>query len=86
MANATLAAWTGVLHVIYNDNAAGSVNLPPLATVPTDAVMTFTRKGGGVPTILPAAGETFGAGVNAQAVTRSGILMNNSEQWVFAGS
>ncbi|SFF45737.1 hypothetical protein SAMN02745121_08974 [Nannocystis exedens] len=54
--------------------------------MPTDAVMTFTRKGGGVPTILPAAGETFGAGVNAQAVTRSGILMNNSEQWVFAGS
>ncbi|MCY0994789.1 hypothetical protein OV203_47120 [Nannocystis sp. ILAH1] len=86
MANATLAAWTGVLHVIYNDNVAGSVNLPPLATVPTDAVMTFTRKGGGVPTILPAAGETFGAGVNVQAVTRSGILMNNSEQWVFAGS
>jgi hypothetical protein len=86
VANAVLSAWTGVLHVIYDDGVAGSVHLPPRAAVPLDAVMTFARKGGGVPTILPAAGDTFASGVNVQPVTRSGIIMNNSDQWVWAGS
>jgi hypothetical protein len=85
-ANAPLPAWRGVLHIIYDDVVAGTVTLPPRVVVPLDAVMTFTRMGAGVPTIVPNGTETFAGGVNVQTVTRSGIIMNNGEQWTWAGS
>ena len=51
--------------------------------MPLDAVLTVTRKGVGIPTLHVTAGDTFAGGVVAQAIQRSGIVMNNGEQWTW---
>jgi hypothetical protein len=51
--------------------------------VPLDAVLTVTRRGPGIPTLHAAAGDSFAGGVIAQMIQRSGIIMNNGEQWTW---
>jgi hypothetical protein len=84
--SAQLAAWLGKLHVIYDSAAGGNNTLPPRSTVPLDALLTVTRKAAGVPTLVAANGDTFAGGVPTQAVTRSAIVMNNGDQWTWAGT
>ena len=83
--SATLSAWTGLIHVIYDSAADGTITLPPRTTVPLDAVLTFTRKGAGLPTLLISAGDSFAGNTNAQAIQRSAIVMNNGNQWTWVG-
>jgi hypothetical protein len=78
-----LSAWLGKLHVIYDSVDPGNVNLPPRSLVPLDAVLTVTRRGPGVPTLHAAAGDSFAGGVIAQMIQRSGIIMNNGDQWTW---
>lgn len=85
-ANATLAAWLGLLHIVYDSVNAGSITLPPRAVVPLDATLTISRKGAGVPTLIAAGGDTFAGGLANQTVTRSGIVMNNGTEWTWAGA
>jgi hypothetical protein len=82
-ADTGLSAWVGKLHVIYDSANPGNITLPPRMLVPLDAVLTVTRKGPGVPTLHAAAGDSFAGGVVAQMIQRSGIIMNNGEQWTW---
>ena len=82
---AAITAWTGTMHVLYESAANGNLLLPPRAAVPLDAVLTVTRTSGGIPTVLPAAGEFLAGGLNSLAIQRSTILLNNGEQWTWAG-
>lgn len=82
-ANGAIPGWLGTLHVIYDSVNAGNITLPPRVIVPLDAVLTVTRKGPGIPTLLAAAGDSFAGGVIAQAIQRSGFIMNNGEQWTW---
>lgn len=83
---AQLSAWTGTLHAIYTGAANGNLTLPPKGAVPLDAVLTVTRTAAGVPSVLPAAGDFLAGGLNSIAVDRSVILLNNGEQWTWAGT
>lgn len=82
-AGLTLPGWLGTMHVIYDSANPGNVTLPPRVLVPLDAVLTVTRRGPGIPTLLAAAGDSFAGGVIAQMIQRSGIIMNNGEQWTW---
>lgn len=82
-ADAALPGWLGKLHLIYDSANAGSITLPTRSIVPLDAVLTVTRKGIGIPTLVAAAGDTFAGGAIAQAIQRSGFVMNNGEQWTW---
>ncbi|MDC0716204.1 hypothetical protein [Nannocystis bainbridge] len=82
-ASAALPGWLGTLHVIYDSVNVGTITLPTRSIVPLDAVLTVTRKGPGMPTLHAAAGDLFAGGAIAQAIQRSGIIMNNGEQWTW---
>jgi hypothetical protein len=82
-ADVALPGWLGTLHVIYDSANPGNITLPPRSLVPLDAVLTVTCKGPGVPTLHAAAGDSFAGGVVAQMIQRSGIIMNNGEQWTW---
>jgi hypothetical protein len=82
-ADAALPGWLGTLHVIYDSANPGNITLPARSIVPLDAVLTVTRKGVGMPTLQAAAGDTFAGGAIAQAIQRSGFIMNNGEQWTW---
>jgi hypothetical protein len=82
-ADAALPGWLGMLHVIYDGANPGNITLPTRSIVPLDAVLTVTRKGIGTPTLHVTAGDTFAGGAVAQAIQRSGIVMNNGEQWTW---
>lgn len=85
-APANLSAWIGTMHLIYDSPAAGPITLPPRSLVPTNAVLTITRASGGVPSIVPAAGDSLAGGLAALTVLRSAIMMNNGDQWTWAGT
>lgn len=82
---ATLAAWRGVLHLIYDSAAGANLTLPPRQTVPVDAVLTLTRRSGGLPTLIPAAGDSLAGGLGGLTIQRSAIVMNNGDQWTWSG-
>ncbi len=82
---AAISAWTGTMHVLYESAANGNLLLPPRAAVPLDAVLKVTRTSGGIHAVLPAAGEFLAGGLNSLAIQRSAILLNNGEQWTWAG-
>ncbi|MFZ6181213.1 hypothetical protein [Nannocystis pusilla] len=82
-ASAALPGWLGTLHVIYDSVNVGTITLPTRSIVPLDAVLTVTRKGPGMPTLHAAPGDLFAGGAIAQAIQRSGIIMNNGEQWTW---
>ncbi|SFF43849.1 hypothetical protein SAMN02745121_08861 [Nannocystis exedens] len=82
-ADASLPGWLGTLHVIYDSVNAANIALPARSIVPLDAVLTVTRKGPGLPTLHVAPGDSFAGNAIAQAIQRSGIIMNNGEQWTW---
>ncbi|MEZ4437088.1 MAG: hypothetical protein R3F65_32225 [bacterium] len=84
--SAKLSPWTGTIHVIYDSAQAGSITLPPRASVPMSAVLTITRRAGGVAGLLPSAGDSVAGGLNSIQVFRSAIVMNNGDEWTWAGS
>lgn len=84
-ADAALSSWLGTIHVVYDSANNGNITLPARSTVPIDAVLTITRKGAGLPTLLAAAGDSFAGNVVAQAIHRSAIVMNNGNQWTWVG-
>jgi hypothetical protein len=83
---AQVPSWSGVFHLAHNSAANDVVSLPPRGLVPLDAVMTFTRRGAGTPTLQTVAGDTFSGGMTAIAVTRTFHLRNNGYDWSAVGS
>lgn len=81
-----IPGWTGFLHVVYNAAGAGVLTLPPRSTIPLNATLTVTRRAAGTPTLTPSAGDTIAGGLANIIVTRSAILMNNGDEWTFAGT
>lgn len=84
--SALLSAWIGKIHVVYDSAAGGNITLPPRSTVPIDALLTITRKGTGLPTLVAQNGDVFAGGVPTLDVMRSAIVMNNGSQWTWAGT
>ena len=82
---ATLSAWTGMIHLIYDSAAGGNILLPPRSAVPLDVILTITRKGAGHPSLIPAGGDSLAGGINGLTVQRSAIVMNNGAQWTWSG-
>lgn len=80
-----IPGWVGVLHVVYDSAINGALSLPSLATVPLNAMLTVTRRGAGQPTLVVQAGNSIAGGLPNINVTRSAILMNNGDEWTFAG-
>ncbi|MCY1004452.1 hypothetical protein OV079_02480 [Nannocystis pusilla] len=80
---ATLPGWLGTFHVIYDSVNPGTLLLPARSVVPLDALLTVTRKGPGMPLLQAAPGDTFAGGAFAQAIQRSGFIVNNGEQWTW---
>lgn len=83
---ASLSAWTGTLHLIYDGAAGGNLLLPPRAAVPLDAVLTVTRRAAGLPSLVPAPGDTLAGGLNALTIQRSALVLNNGDQWTWSGT
>jgi len=83
---AALPAWQGLLHVIHDSANADVITLPTRSLVPLDAVLTFSRKGVGVPTLAAAAGDTIVHGLVNQQVNRAVIVYNNGEEWALVGT
>jgi len=80
-----LPAWSGLLHVVHDSINADMVTLPPRALVPLEAVLTFTRKNTGIPTLAAAAGDSIAVNLGVQQVNRSVTVFNNGEQWALTG-
>ena len=83
---AIIPSWTGVFHLAHNSAANDVVSLPPRGMVPLDAIMTFTRRGVGTPTLQTVVGDTFSGGATALAVTKTLHLRNNGYDWSAVGS
>ncbi len=83
---AIVPAWTGVFHLAHNSAGNDVVSLPPRGLVPLDAVMTFTRRGVGTPTLQAVLGDSFSGGVTDLAVTRTIHLRNNGYDWSAVGT
>ena len=83
---AIVPAWTGVFHLAHNSAGNDIVSLPPRGLVPLDAVMTFTRRGVGTPTLQAVLGDSFSGGVTDLAVTRTIHLRNNGYDWSAVGT
>lgn len=83
---ASLSAFGGTLHVIYEAQDGAAITLPFRQLIPLDAVLTITRHGPGVPSLVPLPGDTLAGGLNGLQVFRSAIVYNNGEQWTFAGT
>ena len=81
-----LVAWQGLFHVIHDSANADVITLPSRSLVPLDAVLTFSRKGAGVPLLAAAAGDTIARGLPNQQVNRAVIVYNNGEEWALAGT
>lgn len=85
-AGGNIPGWAGVLHVIYDAAGAGVLNLPARSSVPMNAILTVTRRQAGTPTVAAQAGDTIAGGLANIPVTRSATLMNNGQEWTFAGT
>ena len=83
---AQIPAWTGLFHIIHNSPNPDVVTLPPRALVPLDATMTFTKRGIGTPVLTAVAGDTLSGGLPNVPVTRTLVVMNNGDEWIFVGS
>lgn len=83
---AIVPAWSGIFHLAHDSAGDDVVFLPPRGLVPLDAMMTFTRRGAGTPTLTAAVGDTFAGGVPTMAVTRTIHLMNNGYDWSAVGT
>jgi hypothetical protein len=81
-----LPGWVGVLHLTYDTAINGALTLPSRASIPLNAILTVTRRSAGIPTLVVQAGDTIAGGLPNIQVTRSAILMNNGEEWTFAGT
>ena len=82
---ATLSAWTGTLHLIYDSPDGANITLPPRSIVPLDVILTVTRRAVGLPSIIPAGGDKLAGGLNSLTVQRSAIVMNNGDVWTWSG-
>ena len=83
---AQVPSWSGVFHLAHNSAVNDVVSLPPRGLVPLDAVMTFTRRGVGTPTLQTVAGDTFSGGVTDLTVIRTIHLRNNGYDWSAVGT
>lgn len=86
MGPAIVPAWSGIFHLLHDSINDDEILLPPRGLVPLDAMMTFTRRGTGTPTLKAAVGDTFAGGSPAIAVTRSVHMMNNGRDWTAVGT
>ena len=82
---ATISAWAGIFHLVHHSAGDDVVHLPPRGLIPLDAMMTFTRRGAGTPTLTAALGDTFSGGALAIDVTETIHLMNNGYDWSAVG-
>jgi hypothetical protein len=83
---AVMPAWEGVFHLIHDSKDPDEVAMPPRGLVPLDAVLTFTRRGVGIPTLRAVVDDSFAGGVQKLAVTRSVVVRNNGSQWAVVGT
>jgi hypothetical protein len=82
-----IPAWTGQLHIVHDSaNAADVVTLPPRGLVPLDAMLTFTRRGAGIPSLTAGAGDKLAGGLDNFPVIRSVFVINNGDAWAFVGA
>lgn len=80
-----LPAWMGLLHVIHDSVNPDVITLPNRSLVPLDAVLTFARKGIGVPLLTAGVGDTIARAQANQQVNRAVIVYNNGDEWVLSG-